>query len=361
MAAIGDNPGAGYDEYRKGAIYVLLMNADGTAKSTQKLADGTGGGLSLEDGTFFGVSLAALGDLDGDGITDIAVGASYDDAGGSGRGAIHILFLNANGTAKRTHKIAHETGGGPTIANWDRFGSSVTSLGDLDGNGVTDIAVGADGDDTGGSGRGALYVLFLEPARLGGDYNVDGFVNSADYVVWRKAQGTLVPPSSGADGDGNGTIDENDYGVWRTNFAQTLSSGSASAAISAAAFDVLAPNGAQANAKPAVEAPVVDFGIAQIGNQLSTTSSFDSESGIGRKISVCFERNSTFVARLRDNAMLRWLRDYSDAPRNRIDHDLDGGPIKQNESQAPSNNLFDELDQGFALLGNSSRLLPPRR
>ena len=64
---------------------------------------------------------------------------------------MHVLLLNANGTVKSSVKIASGTNGGPTLANYDAFGSSVASLGDLNGDGVTDLAVGAIGDDTGGS------------------------------------------------------------------------------------------------------------------------------------------------------------------------------------------------------------------
>ena len=71
--------------------------------------------------------------------------------------------MNSNGTAKSSTKIASGTGGGPTLANFDFFGSSVASLGDLDGDGVTDLAVGASGDDTGFTNRGAVHVLFLTP------------------------------------------------------------------------------------------------------------------------------------------------------------------------------------------------------
>lgn len=53
--------------------------------------------------------------------------------------------------------IAHETNGGPTLANYDSFGDFVASLGDLNGDGVTDLAVGAVGDDTGGNNRGAVH------------------------------------------------------------------------------------------------------------------------------------------------------------------------------------------------------------
>ncbi len=97
-------------------------------------------------------------------MSDLAVGADADDTGGNGRGAVHVLFLNPNGTVKQSRKIASSAGGGPTLANYDSFGSSVASLGDLDGDGVTELAVGAERDDFGGNSRGAAYVLFLNRA-----------------------------------------------------------------------------------------------------------------------------------------------------------------------------------------------------
>ena len=61
----------------------------------------------------------------------------------------------SNGLADsaKTKKIASGTNGGPTLANGSYFGNSVASIGDLDGDGVSDMAVGSIGDDTGGSNR----------------------------------------------------------------------------------------------------------------------------------------------------------------------------------------------------------------
>ena len=137
------------------------MNADGTVKSSTKMASGTNGGPVLVDFDNVGSSVTALGDMDGDGVTDLAVGATGDDTGGYSRGAVHVLFMNTNGTVKSSTKIASGTGGGPTLADGDSFGTSVAGLGDLDGDGVSDLAVGAQWDDTGGNGRGAGYVLFM--------------------------------------------------------------------------------------------------------------------------------------------------------------------------------------------------------
>jgi serralysin len=172
-AALGDMDGDGITELAvgafrddtggagRGAVHVLFLNADGTVKMSTKIASGIGGGPTLGDGDYFGRSVGALGDLDGDGIGDLAVGAYRDDGAGTSRGAVHVLFLNANGTVKRSEKIAQLSGGGPSLANDDRFGAAISAIGDLDGDGVIELAAGAETDRTGGIGRGAVHVLFL--------------------------------------------------------------------------------------------------------------------------------------------------------------------------------------------------------
>ena len=100
---------------------------------------------------------------DGDGVSDLAVGARWDDSGGNNRGAVHVLFMNSDGTVKSSQKIGDGVGGGPPLANSDYFGEAVSLLGDLDGDGASDLAVGARGVDTSGNERGAAYVLFLTP------------------------------------------------------------------------------------------------------------------------------------------------------------------------------------------------------
>jgi len=166
-AGLGDDDG-GTDQ---GCAYVIFLRADGLSIGFTKISQLTGGfGGDLDPGDQFGRDLANLGDLDGDGVTDLVVGANYDDDGGLNRGAIYLLRLNPDGTVRETSKISHTQGGfvGPLVNN-DEFGRSVASLGDLDGDGVLDLAVGAPTDSTGGTKRGAVYVLFL---------NQDGTVKS---------------------------------------------------------------------------------------------------------------------------------------------------------------------------------------
>jgi len=159
VGAHGDDDG-GADV---GAVWIFRMGAGPSILARQKislLAGGFAGQLDPVDG--FGRAIGALGDLDGDGIPDLAIGANEDDDGGTNRGAVYVCFLNADGTVRAHQKISSTAGGfaGP-LDNQDQFGRSIAGLGDLDGDGVRDMAVGAIYDDDGVSNAGAVWVLFL--------------------------------------------------------------------------------------------------------------------------------------------------------------------------------------------------------
>jgi hypothetical protein len=113
----------------------------------------------------------------------------------------------------------------------------------------------ANGDGTGGAriDMGAVEVVPPAP-NLPGDYNLNALVDAADYVLWRKTNGSTVPPYSGADGDGSGTITPNDYTVWRTHFGAGIMLAAGSKSVEAAVgleeplvltSVVLAPNDAE--------------------------------------------------------------------------------------------------------------------
>ena len=172
----------------------------GTVLSHQKISSTDGNGPPLGNDDLFS-RVASLGDLDDDGVGDLAVGAFLDDDGGLNRGAVWILFLNTDGTVKSHQKISDTQGGFTGILDdGDVFGVAVASLGDLDGDGVGDLAVGAL-DDDGGFNRGAVWILFL---------NVD--TNGRDPVVTVKSHHKIsstsgdFPPGALDDGDNLGFV-----------------------------------------------------------------------------------------------------------------------------------------------------------
>ena len=177
VANIGDFDGNGYDDLAvgsnlspgggsvaTGAVYILFMDEDpgnGLAKATVVIDDTTTNGPTLSDDDRFGSSVANMGDIDGNGVNDLVVGARGDDEGGSWTGAVHILFLNSDGSVEETIEINSSTDKGPTLSAGDAFGTGLAHIGDLNGDGVNDLFVGTNLDDGGGSDRGVVHILLL--------------------------------------------------------------------------------------------------------------------------------------------------------------------------------------------------------
>ena len=141
---------------------------DGTAKDVKKMSALYGNFdtfYTLDEGDHFGLAAGSLGDIDSDGVGDLAVGAYNDDDGGINAGAVYLLLLESNGNVKNAQKLSMLYGSFSafyTLKADDGFGTSIVSLGDIDGDGVVDLAIGAFRDDDGGTDSGAVYVVFLD-------------------------------------------------------------------------------------------------------------------------------------------------------------------------------------------------------
>jgi hypothetical protein len=79
---------------------------------------------------------------------------------------------------------------------------------------------------------GAFEQQQVSPALIG-DYNRDSVVDAADYVLWRKTEGTVVEIYAGADGNGDTDVDHDDYDLWAKGFGEVLNTGLATGMIAA--------------------------------------------------------------------------------------------------------------------------------
>jgi hypothetical protein len=79
-----------------------------------------------------------------------------------------------------------------------------------------------------GAGQDVMGIDFgnhslVPPPTLIGDYNLNGFVDSPDYTVWRNTKWqTQITPFSGADGNGDGNVTQDDYAIWKANYGKPL-------------------------------------------------------------------------------------------------------------------------------------------
>jgi hypothetical protein len=98
---------------------------------------------------FFGMSLDLVGDIDGDGIGDFLAGTSGDPSNPKAKGFVKRMS-GVDGS-----EFSKVTG----LRTGDRFGTSVAGIGDVDLDGVADYAVGAPGVDVQGLASGAVYAI----------------------------------------------------------------------------------------------------------------------------------------------------------------------------------------------------------
>jgi len=127
-------------------------------------ADAAASIRGLDDGDAFGHALAHLPDLDGDGFSELVVGAWGEDAGGSAAGAVTIHPGGGTGLLDGTDVLARYEGERPG----QNLGIAVRTVGDIDNDGTPDLVLGAPGDDSYGVGAGVAMLFTV--ATDGGTY-----------------------------------------------------------------------------------------------------------------------------------------------------------------------------------------------
>jgi hypothetical protein len=126
------------------SLYILTIDKTGSVKNIYPIVPGVPGfKYSSQLSTFgfggFGRSLVNMGDMDGNGTDDFLI-SSPKEVYGEINGAFFILFMNSNGSVKDFH-ILDNSELGETAQNDQLLGFSMTSIGDLDNDGINEVAV----------------------------------------------------------------------------------------------------------------------------------------------------------------------------------------------------------------------------
>jgi hypothetical protein len=185
VARLGDVDGDGFEDFAVGAPHA---DVGGVACGVVAVYSGANGlpmhtwSPSASSPMRFGATIADAGDLDRDGRADVLIGAPEATIGGLASCGAAYLCLSTSATPQ---VIAGSSAG-------EQFGSALTSLGDLDGDARPELAIGAPLANAGGTSRGRVVVL--DGATRAVEYELTGFDG------WQF--GSALARSGDFDGDG---------------------------------------------------------------------------------------------------------------------------------------------------------------
>ena len=167
VSSAGDVNGDGYSDVIIGAPKYDNGQAD---EGAAFVFPGTAGGLSLaatvlqsnQVNAQAGMSVSSAGDVNKDGYSDVLVGAPYYDAGQIDEGVVFVYLGGAGGLNANPTQILEVNQSAAS------FGISVAMAGDVNGDGYSDVLAGAHQYDNGQNNEGAAFLYYGNAGGIGG-------------------------------------------------------------------------------------------------------------------------------------------------------------------------------------------------
>ncbi len=293
-----------------GTTFLTIRPAKRSTPPTVTLRD-TAGVYTYETGA----------QLDNNNVIDYPSGATMIDASGN--------VFNADGSPATTPFSEHDTFTNSEV-------TTTVSGGDYE------ITIAAKQTVSGSAAAYVTRIHLIYPVT--GDYNLDGHVDAADYVLWRKNLGNVTPLPND---NGLGTpIGQQHYDLWRANFGQIAPAPGAGADVGQAVPDESDTN---ATTTAAIAAPGLIATYAPAHLSLAAGLSNFSTSSTAARLDILPPAPQTT-----DLALLNWLNAQPAAPTIQNHAIFDHASTQPDPTSPTSPSATDDLDAAFTSLATIS-------
>ena len=154
-----------------------------------------------------GISVSSAGDVNGDGFDDLIIGANDANLNGFRSGQSYVVFGSSSGFSPTLNLSTLNGTNGFTINGINAFdfsGSSVSSAGDVNGDGFDDLIIGAYSASPNGFRSGQSYVVFGSSSGFSPTLNLSTLNGTNGFTINGIAEGDISGDSVSSAGDVNG-------------------------------------------------------------------------------------------------------------------------------------------------------------